>query len=74
VSRAQERQALCLWNEGPRSTVSIGDEKVFGQGLLHPCKGEAITSGRCSKMVRAVSQPPEAINVKMTFIEPNMTL
>jgi len=63
----------CLWNRGPRSTVNISDEKVFGPGLLHLCKGAAITSGRCSKMARRRT-PPEAINVRMSFIEPNMTL
>ena len=26
---AQARQALCLWNQRPRSTVNISDEKVF---------------------------------------------
>ena len=62
----------CLWNRGPRSTVNISDEKVFGPGLLHLCKGAAITSGRCSKMARRRT-PPEAINVRMSFIEPNMT-
>jgi len=36
-------------------------------------QGAAITSGRCSKTARAVS-PPEAVNVKMSFIEPNITL
>ena len=37
---AQARRALCLWNWGPRSTVSITGEKGFGQGLLpdYPCK------------------------------------
>jgi len=33
-------------------------------------QGEAITSGRCSKTARDVS-PTEAINVKMSFIEPH---
>jgi len=28
--RAQERQELCLWNQGPRSIVNISDEKVSG--------------------------------------------
>jgi len=36
-------------------------------------QGAAITSGRCSKTARRLT-PPEAVNMNMSFIEPNMTL
>jgi len=68
-TRGQGQQSILV------TTVNrpISDEKVLGKGLLHPCKGAAATCGRCSKTAGRLT-PPEAINVKMSFIEPIMRL
>jgi len=55
VGRAQERQALCLWNQGPRSTVDVSDEKLFGQGLLLSGKMHILQLDAATRSWRAVS-------------------
>jgi len=74
VSRSGKTE-LCLWNQWRRSTVNISDDwwEGFWLRITASVQGASITSGRCSKMARRLT-PPETIDVKMSFIEQNMTL
>jgi len=71
--RAQARRALCLWNWGPRSTVSITGKKVFGQGLLPDIRvrcGHWFTSGCCSKTACRLTSPwKHCLRENVNFIE-----
>jgi len=74
VSRSGKTE-LCLWKQWRRSTVNISDDwwEGFWLRITASVQGASITSGRCSKMARRLT-PPETIDVKMSFIEQNMTL
>jgi len=74
ASRIQERQELCLWNRGQGQQSVLVMRRFLAKGYYCIC-------AKCGHYKWTLQQdsvrrltPPEAINVKMSFIEPNMTL
>ena len=69
--------SVVLWNQGPRSTVNISNEKFFWPRVTAYVQGAA----DCGHYKWTLQQDgerrltlPETINVKMSFIEQNITL
>jgi len=61
---------LWKWNQGPRSILVM---RGFLLRITATVQRAFITSGCCIKMARRLT-PPEAVNMKMASIKPNMTL